>query len=74
MMAVLAAAKKTGKAAGKHCYNAAEVTMRIRQGFQFLALLSDGAFMAKAAQDAFGAIDFSGAAESGSEETTTQLY
>jgi len=74
MMHVLEAAKKTGKAAGKHCYNAAEVTMRIRQGFQFLALLSDGAFMAKAAQDAFGAIDFTGAAEGPVPQTREQLY
>jgi 4-hydroxy-2-oxoheptanedioate aldolase len=74
MLEVLAAAKKTGKAAGKHCYNAAEVSMRIRQGFQFLALMSDGAFMTRAAQQEFGAIDFSGVAEGGAEETTGQLY
>jgi 4-hydroxy-2-oxoheptanedioate aldolase len=74
MLEVLAAAKKTGKAAGKHCYNAAEVSLRIRQGFQFLALSSDGAFMAKAAQQEFGAIDFSGAAEEGAQAVTGQLY
>ena len=74
MLEVLAAAKKTGKAAGKHCYNAAEVSLRIRQGFQFLALLSDGAFMNQAAQREFGAIDFSGAAESGPQAATGQLY
>jgi 4-hydroxy-2-oxoheptanedioate aldolase len=73
MMEVLAAAKKTGKAAGKHCYNAAEVSLRIRQGFQFLALMSDGALMAKAAQQEYGAIDFSGAAEAGAQ-ATGQLY
>lgn len=49
MLEVLAAAKKRGKAAGKHCFSAAEVTMRIGQGFQFLALASDGAFLTKAA-------------------------
>jgi 4-hydroxy-2-oxoheptanedioate aldolase len=57
MLAVLAAAKKTGKAAGKHCMSAAEVTLRIGQGFQFLALASDTAFMTSAAQEAFAAID-----------------
>jgi 4-hydroxy-2-oxoheptanedioate aldolase len=74
MLEVLAAAKRTGKAAGKHCYNAAEVSLRIRQGFQFLALLSDGAFMNQAAQREFGAIDFSGATESGPQAVTGQLY
>jgi 4-hydroxy-2-oxoheptanedioate aldolase len=74
MMEVLAAAKKTGKAAGKHCYNAAEVSLRIRQGFQFLALMSDGALMIKAAQQEYGAIDFSGAAEDGAQKATGQLY
>jgi 4-hydroxy-2-oxoheptanedioate aldolase len=74
MLEVLAAAKKTGKAAGKHCYNAAEVSQRIRQGFQFLALLSDGAFMNQAAQREFAAIDFSGVAEGGPQTATGQLY
>ena len=60
MMEVLAACKKTGKAAGKHCFNAGEVTMRIGQGFQFLALSSDAGLMAQAAREAYGAIDFSG--------------
>src|SRR5690349_6846278 len=36
MLHVLEAAKRTGKAAGKHCFSAAEVTTRIGQGFQFL--------------------------------------
>jgi 4-hydroxy-2-oxoheptanedioate aldolase len=74
MMAVLAAAKKTGKAAGKHCFTPGEVTARIGQGFQFLALASDAAFMAKAAQEAFGAIDFTGAAVRRAEEQAGQLY
>ncbi len=74
MLEVLAAAKKTGKAAGKHCFSAAEVTMRIGQGFQFLALASDGAFMAKAAQAEFGAIDLTGAPERDVQEVTGQLY
>lgn len=60
IMEVLSAAKKVGKAAGKHCGNAAEVTARIGQGFQFLALSSDAGLMGQAAREAFGAIDFSG--------------
>jgi 4-hydroxy-2-oxoheptanedioate aldolase len=74
MLAVLAAAKKTGKAAGKHCFSAAEVTTRIGQGFQFLALSSDSAFMVKAAQAELAAIDFAGTAESSVQEVTGQLY
>jgi 2-keto-3-deoxy-L-rhamnonate aldolase RhmA len=69
MMAVLEAAQKTGKAAGKHCFNGAEVSMRIGQGFQYLALSSDAGLMAKAAREAFESIDFSGqAAERGEEK------
>ena len=73
MLQVLAACKKTGKAAGKHCFTADEVTMRIGQGFQFLALASDGALMAKAAREEYGAIDFSGQAK-GSAEAKGNLY
>jgi hypothetical protein len=39
--------------------------MRIGQGFQFLALASDAVFMAGAAKQALGAIDFSGASADG---------
>jgi 4-hydroxy-2-oxoheptanedioate aldolase len=74
MMEVLAACKKTGKAAGKHCFSGAEVTLRIRQGFQFLALASDAAFMGKAAREEFSAIDFSGEAEGSAEEAKGSLY
>lgn len=74
MMEVLAAAKKTGKAAGKHCFSAAEVTMRIGQGFQYLALASDGVFLAKAAQAEFGAIDFTGTAEVSDPSVAGKLY
>lgn len=74
MMEVLAAAKRTGKAAGKHCFSTAEINTRIGQGFQFLALLSDAAFMAKAALEEFGAIDFSGATASSTQGVTGQLY
>jgi len=74
MAAVLAAARRTGKAAGKHCFSAAEVSARIRQGFQFLALSSDAAFMAKAAQAELGAVDVSGAAGPGPTQGSGQLY
>jgi len=60
IMEVLRAAKKVGKAAGKHCGSAEEVNMRIAQGFQFLALSSDAGLMAKAAREEFNAIDFTG--------------
>jgi 4-hydroxy-2-oxoheptanedioate aldolase len=62
MLRVLAAARKTGKAAGKHCFGAADVSLRISQGFQFLALSSDANFMAKAAAAELAAVDFSGTA------------
>ena len=74
MLEVLAAAKKTGKAAGKHCFSAQEVTMRIGQGFQFLALASDGVFLTKAALSEFGAIDFTGASETPNQNVSGQLY
>jgi 4-hydroxy-2-oxoheptanedioate aldolase len=74
MMEVLAAAKTTGKAAGKHCFTAAEVTMRIGQGFQFLALASDGAFLAKAALADWSAIDFTGSAGSDEQNVAGKLY
>jgi 4-hydroxy-2-oxoheptanedioate aldolase len=65
MMEVLEMAKKTGKAAGKHCYNAQEVTTRIGQGFQFLALSSDAGLLGLAAGEAYGGIDRSGGQEGG---------
>lgn len=74
MLHVLDAAKKTGKAAGKHCFSAAEVTMRIGQGFQFLALVSDAVLLTKAAQAEFSAIDFAGAAKAGDQKGAGQLY
>lgn len=74
MMDVLAAAKKTGKAAGKHCFNAPEVTQRIQQGFQFLALASDAAFLGLAAREAFSQVDFSGAAAPEAVEAKGTLY
>lgn len=64
MQDVLAAAKKTGKAAGKHCFNAPEVSQRIQEGFQFLALASDAAFLGLAAREAYAQVDFSGATAS----------
>jgi 4-hydroxy-2-oxoheptanedioate aldolase len=60
MLKVLAAAKRTGKAAGKHCYSAADVSTRIAQGFQFLALSSDANLMVMAASAELAAVDLSG--------------
>ncbi len=74
IQAVLAAAKKTGKAAGKHCFTAAELSLRIRQGFQFLALASDLRFLTKAAREEFEAIDFSGTAAENAAEAKGSLY
>ena len=74
MMKVLAAAKKTRKAAGKHCYNAAEVTTRIKQGFQFLALSSDAGLLGKAAREEFAAIDLTGGVGDGKVDAKTSLY
>ena len=73
MMEVLKVAKKVVKAPGKHCGSGAEVTMRIAQGFQFLALSSDAGLMAKAAREEFSAIDFSGSGGSG-EVTGGSIY
>ena len=73
MMEVLAAAKKTGKAAGKHCQSGAEVTLRIGQGFQFLALSSDAGLMRKGASEEFSAVDFSGAGGS-SKDAKGSVY
>ena len=74
IMEVLAACKKTGKAAGKHCFTSAELSARIAQGFQFLALMSDAAFMAKAARDEFGSVDFSATAAVSADASKGTLY
>jgi 4-hydroxy-2-oxoheptanedioate aldolase len=58
IMEVLRVAKRVGKAAGKHCGSGAEVSTRIAQGFQFLALSSDAGFLGKAAREEYGTIDF----------------
>jgi 4-hydroxy-2-oxoheptanedioate aldolase len=68
MLEVCKIAKKVGRAPGKHCGSGAEVTERIAQGFQFLALSSDAGLMAKAAREEFGAIDFSGASAGNATE------
>jgi 2-keto-3-deoxy-L-rhamnonate aldolase RhmA len=72
MQEVLSVSKKVGKAAGKHCVSGAEVTMRIGQGFQYLALSSEAGLMAKAARAEFGDIDLSGKGETG--DATGSLY
>lgn len=65
----LAASRKTGKAAGIHCFGAAELNGRIREGFRFLALASDAMLMMKAAQAEFDAIaEGSGAAACQAQE------
>ena len=51
MMEVLRACKATGTAAGKQCVSGAEVTQRIREGFQFLGLSSDADLLAQAARE-----------------------
>lgn len=48
---VLAAAKKVGVPAGIHCQTPEDVNARIEAGFQFLACMSDGAFMMKTATE-----------------------
>jgi 4-hydroxy-2-oxoheptanedioate aldolase len=74
MLRVLAAAKKTGKAAGKHCFSAADVSTRIAQGFQFLALSSDANLMLKAASADLAAVDFSGRGGMDADGVAGQLY
>ncbi len=60
LMEVLAAAKKTGKALGKYCFNADEVNWRIEQGFQMLGLSSDIGLLGKAARESLHAVDLDG--------------
>ena len=68
MLEVLSVCKKVGKVAGKHCGSGLEVSARIAQGFQYLALSSDAGLMAKAARAEFEAVDFSGGGgEAGAE-------
>jgi 4-hydroxy-2-oxoheptanedioate aldolase len=74
MLEVLAAARRQGKAAGKHCFTAEEINLRIGQGFQFLALASDAAFMARSAQQAFDAINVVGTEPQGDVTLSGQLY
>lgn len=56
LMKALAAARNTGKAVGKYCFNAAEVNARLAQGFQMLALFSDAGLLDQAAREAFNAV------------------
>jgi 4-hydroxy-2-oxoheptanedioate aldolase len=60
MLSVLAAGQKVGTAVGKHCFSAEEVNQRIEQGFQFLALSSDAAFMAAEASSQFKRLKLTG--------------
>jgi 4-hydroxy-2-oxoheptanedioate aldolase len=74
MMEVLAAARRTGKAAGKHCYSGQELTTRIGQGFQFLGLSSDAGLMGKAAREEFNDIDLSGGTVAKAADARGDLY
>lgn len=56
IQSVLAAGRKVGTAVGKHCFSADEVNERIAQGFQFLALSSDQAFMMSEAKAQFAQV------------------
>jgi 4-hydroxy-2-oxoheptanedioate aldolase len=58
IMEVLAAARRAGKAAGQHCFDAAQASLRIAQGFQFLAVSSDAGFMGSAAREGYGAVEY----------------
>ncbi|MCD6302777.1 MAG: 2-dehydro-3-deoxyglucarate aldolase [Anaerolineae bacterium] len=63
---VLTVAQRLGVPAGKHCFDAAEVRLRIGQGWQFLALASDARFMLSAAQAEFEAVHLKDEPEAGS--------
>jgi 4-hydroxy-2-oxoheptanedioate aldolase len=71
---VLKIAQKVGKAPGKHCTNAAEVSQRIAEGFQFLACASDSRFMSMQAQAEFNAIDFGKAADATEKTSSDGIY
>ena len=74
MLEVLKAAKKVGKAAGKHCGGSADVSLRISQGFQFLALASDAGLMAKAAREELGKVDFTGKTGGDAKKKDGKIY
>jgi 4-hydroxy-2-oxoheptanedioate aldolase len=57
IMEVLAACRRTGKAAGKHCVDADEASQRIAEGFTFVAVNSDAGFMESGARSTLAAID-----------------
>ncbi len=74
MLEVLKAAKKVGKAAGKHCGSSEDVSLRISQGFQFLALASDAGLMAKAAREELGKVDFTGKTGGNANKKDGKIY
>ncbi len=74
MLKVVEAAKKVGKIAGKHCNGSEDVNLRISQGFQYLALLSDAGLMAKAAREEFGKVDLTGKAAGGAKKGKANVY
>ncbi len=71
MLHVLEVAEDLGVPAGKHCYDAAEIRMRISQGWQFLALASDARFMLAAAKAEFEAVHLG---DEASDDEGSDLY
>jgi len=64
IMRVLEVGRSLGVPVGKHCFDAQEVRLRIKQGWQFLALASDVRFMQAAAQAALGSLSLADDTES----------
>jgi 4-hydroxy-2-oxoheptanedioate aldolase len=54
---ILAACKRNGVAAGIHCFSSAEILMRSKQGWQFLALGSDLSLMLSGTRAELEALD-----------------
>jgi 2-keto-3-deoxy-L-rhamnonate aldolase RhmA len=72
IMEVLAACRRTGKAAGKHCVDAAEASQRIAEGFTFVAVNSDAGFMDSGARATLAAIDRPGASQESAAATAVE--
>jgi 4-hydroxy-2-oxoheptanedioate aldolase len=73
MQSVLTAGKKVGTAVGKHCFGAEEVNLRLKEGFQFLALASDASFLASEGARQWKSVDLTGAS-GGSAAQQGKLY
>jgi 4-hydroxy-2-oxoheptanedioate aldolase len=59
LAAVRAAGAAAGCATGIHAFTAADARVRLAQGFRFITVSSDAAFLSAAAADAVGAIGLS---------------